>query len=29
MATWGLIRETTNVKHWDSYITETHVLAHV
>ena len=29
MATWGLIRETTNVKHWDSYITETHVLAYV
>ncbi|POX63118.1 hypothetical protein C3492_13220 [Streptomyces sp. Ru62] len=28
MATWGLIRET-NVKHWDSYITETHVLAYV
>ncbi|MER6089741.1 hypothetical protein [Streptomyces bluensis] len=29
MATWGLIRETANVKHWDSYITETHVLAYV
>ncbi|MFI1837346.1 hypothetical protein [Streptomyces olivaceoviridis] len=28
MATWGLIREA-SVKHWDSYITETHVFAYV
>ncbi|MER6524233.1 hypothetical protein [Streptomyces sp. NPDC001508] len=29
VATWGLILEKTNVKHWDSYITETRVLAYV
>lgn len=27
MATWGLILEETNVNHWDTYITETRVLA--